>query len=1038
MNNHEIDEIFNPTVNQTKIGNPSSQLYACGKNDNVELAIKGYKLVDTPSGIYLPKRIIIDSVSSASNHSAFITNEGQLYIWGSTLHGKLGIEGNSYVNVSFPTLFPLSKNNPVIQVVCGDYHTLTIFQNGEVFGWGGTLHKKLGDKSPIPSLIEGLEKVKVSKVGCGDFHSIALTENGILFSWGGGGSNFNKGQCGQGTYENIRNPKPIEFFKNKPVKDFSCGGYHTGAICINKEVYSWGSGNFGELGTGVYSDSTTPKRIQLGREIITQIACGGHHTVLLTSKGKIFSCGNNNFGQTGHKAKKNIIVPTRVYNISNKQVSQIATGWNHTLAYVAPYYVYATGLSKYGELGLGDLEMKKGFQLIEALAGKNVQKIFGGGYHSWFLMDAETPDVEYEPPEPLLNTPLGSIINEEFERTRKRKVPSLKDDPREFKIDQEEMMSDEIIIDKEEDLDELGQEPQETKEVHKIPPARNSTGKMLTTSPALYHTFNPEKNNRNSSDINYSSGKNFMFEPNYSLQGQKKDRSINNQTQLTDENPNVQTPNSKNAAKNKKEFEMEQVGNQRIQDKNPINRPATYKEISDNNKFVQKVTKQASKSDAQINPLNNQEIQKNLDRLSINDSDGESIHSDEEKKEPKRHIPNQKLKMNTQTDTPNFDYDSKNKIRNKKPIDEDYDPNYKNPYQRFSENDDAVYPKNSARSNIPRNRETEMQERTSRSRNRSDNPDTPHFRKVDQEADHLNNDLRNRKNAKPLQYQDDHLDGIPNIQLDPRNNAYNQKFRPKKKNSMEDDFDLFENDDVSNSKDYSQFTKNEIERLKDHNRWPRVQTGNKEFDQSRDENNSGQNGVNSSRNQFEQKKTKTITEKVAYSREIDRTFVDFQLFFCDLKYCHRFAVLYYKLANENPVNQKLNESLRFLHDPDPKLVALHVNKASDIYMKEHESLKLLIDNFQPDKNLICVVVMMVAIPEVYERKKIAEKFEATDFSLYSFKRSPIGDFFHMSMNDMCMDERLSLLGQWYFIMKDFLMGVCQGMRFIELRPTAYK
>lgn len=63
--------------------------------------------------------------------------------------------------------------------------------NGDVYGWGGTWHKKIGDRNPKPSLVRGLDKVKIVKIGCGDFHSVALTERGILFTWGGGGKNYN-------------------------------------------------------------------------------------------------------------------------------------------------------------------------------------------------------------------------------------------------------------------------------------------------------------------------------------------------------------------------------------------------------------------------------------------------------------------------------------------------------------------------------------------------------------------------------------------------------------------------------------------------------------------------------------------------------------------------------------------------------------------------------------------------------------------------------------------------------------------------------
>lgn len=33
---------------------------------------------------------------------------------------------------------------------------------------------------------------------------------------------------------------------------------------------------------------------------IESVACGSLHTLLVTQKGKVFSCGNNDYGQLGH------------------------------------------------------------------------------------------------------------------------------------------------------------------------------------------------------------------------------------------------------------------------------------------------------------------------------------------------------------------------------------------------------------------------------------------------------------------------------------------------------------------------------------------------------------------------------------------------------------------------------------------------------------------------------------------------------------------------------------------------------------------
>jgi RCC1 and BTB domain-containing protein len=103
----------------------------------------------------------------------------------------------------------------------------------------------------------------VVKIGCGDFHSAALTEKGDLYTWGGGGYHFNKGQLGHGHLNDVESPEAIKAFKDKAILTFSCGGYHMMAVTMENEVYSWGSGMYGECGFGEFADSPTPRKVNV-------------------------------------------------------------------------------------------------------------------------------------------------------------------------------------------------------------------------------------------------------------------------------------------------------------------------------------------------------------------------------------------------------------------------------------------------------------------------------------------------------------------------------------------------------------------------------------------------------------------------------------------------------------------------------------------------------------------------------------------------------------------------------------------------------
>lgn len=84
--------------------------------------------------------------------------------------------------------------------------------------------------------------------------------------------------------------------------------------------------------------------------IVKSISAGGHHTLFLTDKGHVFACGSSNHGQLGLKSKKNRFVPTLVFSLTNKLISKIAAGWRHSIVLTDSHDVYTTGLNQFGQL----------------------------------------------------------------------------------------------------------------------------------------------------------------------------------------------------------------------------------------------------------------------------------------------------------------------------------------------------------------------------------------------------------------------------------------------------------------------------------------------------------------------------------------------------------------------------------------------------------------------------------------------------------------------------------------------------------------
>lgn len=119
-------------------------VYAWGKNKKGELSLGSHtETISTPQPVKCIATLEVTQLSSSGHHSALVTASGSLFLCGSGLHGKLGVE-TQHPNVLRFTRLQLQEDFRVKQVACGDYHTLCLLQDGRVLSWGGTLHKKTG------------------------------------------------------------------------------------------------------------------------------------------------------------------------------------------------------------------------------------------------------------------------------------------------------------------------------------------------------------------------------------------------------------------------------------------------------------------------------------------------------------------------------------------------------------------------------------------------------------------------------------------------------------------------------------------------------------------------------------------------------------------------------------------------------------------------------------------------------------------------------------------------------------------------------
>lgn len=74
----------------------------------------------------------------------------------------------------------------IIQVSCGNQHSMAVNEFGQLFSWGSNSVGQLGFKNesasfyPEPKLVKALATKHVIQIACGQYHTLALTNSKFM------------------------------------------------------------------------------------------------------------------------------------------------------------------------------------------------------------------------------------------------------------------------------------------------------------------------------------------------------------------------------------------------------------------------------------------------------------------------------------------------------------------------------------------------------------------------------------------------------------------------------------------------------------------------------------------------------------------------------------------------------------------------------------------------------------------------------------------------------------------------------------------
>ncbi len=299
-------------------------------------------------------------IVSGGLHNLGLTADGQVWSWGCNDDGPLGRADTMSTEVRRVTEGGIDKEC-ITAIAAGDCHSLALDAKGRVWFWGAYKGREGhmqhdgegGDKvNAVPSRLPDFSRRygKVVRIASGLNHSIAITTRGVALAWGMGEA----GQLGK-----------------EVVTQFLRGQRHNRALLVPNPVYAWEEG---------------VKQIKSTAVKWARAWGAGFSTYLEDTKGQVWVCGLNNYGQLGVGDQINRMQPTLLPTPRGDgekplhgRLAAVAGGQHCALMLASDGSLYAMGRGDSGQLGLSaSKEDKPKFAAASFLPQRIPQQRFGG------------------------------------------------------------------------------------------------------------------------------------------------------------------------------------------------------------------------------------------------------------------------------------------------------------------------------------------------------------------------------------------------------------------------------------------------------------------------------------------------------------------------------------------------------------------------------------------------------------------------------------------------------------------------------------
>jgi len=398
----DFAKLFKADVLGAKAG--QVQVWSFGQNSYGELAQGDTITRKEPKQAMMPHEEQIKQIAAGNEHTVVLTKSGKVFAVGYNDNGQCG-QGHNGRAAQMSLVEALNEKNIVqVHAYNGCEHTLCVSSQGELFSFGYNYRGQLGlgetHSISLPQLVPGFGTLgrRVTHVSCSYYHSAVSTDSGDLFTFGR--NDF--GQLGHGDTVDRKEPTKVEALALlDAVVSIACGQYHTAVALSNGSVYASGKNDYGQLGFKVPEPHRRMSQVKFfgGKQLqnsdknhflIKELRAGYYHTIALSTTGKLWVFGRNDYGQLGiGNSNQKVFGPRDIeeFDGETSKVFKIAAGCYHTLVVDDLQTLHVFGRNNHGQLGCGDASEKLSpFAMKSLSSGLRFVGIAAGFYHTIILM----------------------------------------------------------------------------------------------------------------------------------------------------------------------------------------------------------------------------------------------------------------------------------------------------------------------------------------------------------------------------------------------------------------------------------------------------------------------------------------------------------------------------------------------------------------------------------------------------------------------------------------------------------------------------